>query len=64
MGFKAYTDNTIGLLGRVVVLDPDHKEDREVVLKHPFLLRVRCWLAMWRLVRRTRKLNKFNKRHA
>jgi hypothetical protein len=64
MGFKAYTDNTLGLLGKVVVLDPEHKEDREVIFKHPFLLRIRACLAVWRLVRRQRKLAKFNANHA
>jgi hypothetical protein len=61
MKFRAYTDNE---LNRVVVLNPDDKTDREVILKHPFLLRVRCWLAAGRIKRRERKLNKFNKRHA
>jgi hypothetical protein len=60
-GFKAFIDNTIGVRGRVVVTDD--KTDREVILKTPFLLRVRCWLAARRIAKRARKLAKFNKRH-
>jgi hypothetical protein len=64
MGYKAYVDDQMGLRGRIVVLNPKDKSDREIVFKHPFLLRLRCWLAMWRIVRRERKLAKFNARHA
>lgn len=33
--------------------------DCEIVKKHPFLLRIRLWLAMHKITRRNRKLAKF-----
>ena len=71
MFYKAYSDPSIGLLGRVVVAasnvagcPAETVVDSEKVLKHPFALRVRCWFAAWRIVRRQRKLAKFNANHS
>lgn len=53
-------DNEIGRRGRVVVSLIDNAEeiDRELCLKHPFLLRIRVLLAAKRIVARHRKLEK------
>lgn len=61
--FKAYLDSELGRDGKVVVTDD--KTDKEVLfIKHPCLLRLRCWLAARRIRVRARKIAKFNKRHA
>lgn len=66
MTVKAYVNNDLGFRGRVVVamFDEIGKEtDRELILKHPFLLRIRCRLALRRMRVRQRKLAKFNERN-
>lgn len=57
-------DNEIGRRGRVVVslIDNAEEMDRELVLKHPFLLRLRVLLAAKRIVHRHRKLEKSQER--
>lgn len=60
---KAFVDNSLFRRGRVVValFNGEVEIDREMVLKSPFLLRIRCRLAARRIKARQRKLGKFNK---
>ena len=62
MIFRAYIDNDIRPRGRVVVelFDEDY-DDRELLFKLPFLLRIRIKLAAKRLQKRHRKMVKANK---
>ena len=60
MSFFAKIDPNTGIV-TVQGFDGDKLIDSELVLKHPFLLRVRCSLAAWRILRRQRKLAKWNK---
>lgn len=62
---KVYVDNYVGFRGRVIVALVDelgNELDRELVLKFPFGLRIRCWLAACRIRARQRKLAKINKK--
>lgn len=66
MTVKTYVNNDLGFRGRVVVglFNAEGKEvDREILFKHPCGLRIRCRLALGRMMRRQRKLAKFNERH-
>jgi hypothetical protein len=66
MTILTYVNNDLGFRGRVVVAmyNGEGKEvDREMVFKHPFLLRIRCRLALRRLLVRQRKIAKFNAKH-
>lgn len=63
---KVYVNNDLGFHGRVVVglFDGEGKEiDREIVFKHPCLLRMRCRFALRRMRVRQRKIAKFNAKH-
>ena len=66
MTILTYVNNDLGFHGRVVVgmFNGEGKEvDREILWKRPFLLRLRCLLALRRMMRRQRKIAKFNERH-
>ena len=66
MTILTYVNLDLGFRGRVVVgmFNTDGKEvDRELLFKHPFLLRCRCWFALGRMLRRQRKIAKFNANH-
>jgi len=64
MPYKITIDNKIGRRGRVVVslMDGAKVLDREIVLKHPFLLRIRIRLAMRRLRVRARKIGRMKEK--
>lgn len=65
MDYKVDFDWSKGIRGRLVLAligDDGMVVDKEIMLKHPLLLRIRLRLAMRRIVRRQRKIAKFLKR--
>lgn len=65
MDYKVDFDWSKGIRGRLVLAligDDGTVVDKEIMLKHPLLLRIRLRLAMRRIVRRQRKIAKFLKR--
>jgi|LakMenEpi03Aug12_release.lakeMendotaPanAssembly.Ray.scaffolds.fasta_scaffold6482800_1 hypothetical protein len=65
MGYKIDFDWSKGIRGRLVLAlvgDDGEIVDKEIMLKHPLLLRIRLRMAMRRIIRRQRKIRKFLKR--
>jgi hypothetical protein len=57
-------DSMKGFRGRVIfyLVGKDGNEiDSEIILKHPFLIRVRAYFAVCRMLRRQKRLSKFRK---
>lgn len=65
MGYKVDFDWSKGIRGRLVLVligDDGQAVDKEILLKHPLLLRIRLRMAMRRIIRRQRKIRKFLQR--
>ena len=66
MTILTYVNNDLGFRGRVVVgmFNSEGKEvDREILWKHPCMLRLRCRKALIRMLKRQRKIERFNDLH-
>jgi hypothetical protein len=64
MNILTVVDSSKGFRGRVIfyLVDKDGNElDSEIILKHPFLIRVRAYFAVCRMLRRQRRLRLFQK---
>lgn len=64
MKMKILFDHSKGIRGRMILMwvdDAGQEIDREILLKHPLLLRLRLYKAMLRMKRRQEKMKIFLK---